>query len=364
MIYYLLFGYFSLLAIFCSINNEYKWKRNLTIISAIIIIFISGIRWKTGTDWEPYFKIFNNNLTFFELLSLPYETGFLLLNSLVKLFTNNYTLFLFTSVIIIVSTKYYTILKLSPYPLVALLANMSFYAADLFHVRQGFAISIVALSSLFIVKKKPLYFTLLVLLASSFHITALSFIPAYYIYNLKFKVSKVFTYLFIAFFVSLFIDISTLLLNIANYLFPFISEKIIRYTEMDFDVASDIPLWVRQTLGFTKRMFFIFIFISLSSKIKNDQFKGFLNIFIVSVFIFIILNEAHPTFKRIAMYYSFFEIILISYILVPFKLKSRIIIILLIILYCYSKYIYGFESNWPLFFPYESIFDTTFKYVY
>jgi len=334
------------------------------LLSAFVVILISGLRWKTGTDWNPYFNLFNDNQSWGDFFSVAYEHGYLFLNALVKQFTDDYTVLLFTIVIIVVGLKYSAISILSPYPLIAILINVSFYAGDMFNVRQGIAIAIVVFSAVFIVRKQFKSFLICVFIASSFHITAISFIFAYKLFYMKMDNSKIIAYLLLSFLSSLILNVGDLLLIVSDYIFPFISDKIGRYVVMDIHVASDIPLWLRQVLGFTKRFFIVLILLYLSTKIRDEKFKGFFNLFIVSVFLYIFLNDVHPVFKRLAMYYSFFEVILLSYIIIPFKGSSKFLILLLIIVYSYSKYIYGFQSNWNLFFPYENIFNNSFKYVY
>jgi len=346
----------------CKVSKNKKYL--LTVVLALLVIIISGIRWKTGTDWNPYFNLFNNNQTFTDFFSVLYEPGFLLVNGIVKHLSSDYTLLLFTIATIVIAVKYYAISVLSPFPLVSILINISFYAGDLFTVRQGIAIAFVAYSCVFITRKQFVYFVFTSFIAMSFHVTAIVFLPAYYIFHLEFNNRKIIMWLILSFIFSLVINVGELFIYLSTVIFPFAGDKIARLMVMDINVASDIPLWLRQTLGFSKRMFIVSALLLLSKKIRDNNFKGFLNLFVVSVFLYIFLNDLHPTFKRLGMYYSFFEVLLLPYFIVIFKGNSKIPILLLLILYCYAKYIYGFESNWDLFFPYEHIFDDSYKFVY
>jgi hypothetical protein len=367
VIYYFLFIFF-IIAGFTDLvyKNNKRLQFYFFIFFGFITILLASIRWKTGTDWDSYVRIYSANNTFSGYMDAYYEKGFLFINYLSKLIYDNYSFQLMFVVLFVVLFKYKAIYKLSPLPLISLLASFSFYAGDLFTVRQGIAIAITLYSTIYIYSYNKITFFLLVALASSFHITALFFLPAYYLYHLNISNKQLIYLVFISFLFSILIDFKEVLLSITQYLFPFIGNKIEIYLRMtEYSNLGDISTETRSIIGSIKRIFFFLIYIIIIKKsVQSDKFRGFLNLFVISILIFIILNPIHPTFNRLSMYYSIYEILLIPYILLSFKKYSKLVIYTIVILYCFMKLEYGFNQHRALFFPYETIFQSSFKQTY
>ena len=129
-----------------------KYIQYLLFIWCIILIFIAGLRVDTA-DYKAYVNLFNwtpdiidiimnNQWDFF--ISTREEKGYLLLNSLVKLFTDESS-FLFLIVATISISLYYKCIKAyAIYPLISLLIYFSFIycVKELAQIRQGIAIAI------------------------------------------------------------------------------------------------------------------------------------------------------------------------------------------------------------------------------
>lgn len=94
----------------------------------------------------------------------------------VVIITSFLTIFLLT-IVIYQYSKYYTLSFLLYIPF--------FYFFTLSGVRQGLALSISLMSFRFLKEKKFFKYLLVILLAASFHYTALVMIPAYFVLNIK-----------------------------------------------------------------------------------------------------------------------------------------------------------------------------------
>ena len=171
----------------CKVFNDTKGKL-ICILIGIQLFVISAIRVDTGFDFDDYKNIFLeiSNLSIKNFLTFPIEKGYELLNAIIAVFTQNFqwvviitsflTIFLLT-IVIYQYSKYYTLSFLLYIPF--------FYFFTLSGVRQGLALSISLMSFRFLKEKKFFKYLLVILLAASFHYTALVMIPAYFVLNIK-----------------------------------------------------------------------------------------------------------------------------------------------------------------------------------
>ncbi|CAJ1800245.1 hypothetical protein OPFLODJI_01360 [Aeromonas hydrophila] len=336
---------------------------------SLVLIFFSGIRWKTGTDWLPYEWFFTSNNSFSDFFSVPFEPLFVLLNFVIKYLANTYTLLLFAIAIITISIKVNFFLKYAYYPFFTFLCNASICALDLFTVRQGIAISVTLLATVFIIKKKPIWFCLTVVVAMGFHVTAIVFFLAYKIFHSTLSVKKIILSIMVLYVISHTINLMDVIKNIASIFSPTLFDKAVAYQELDLEAASNIPLWIRELLSFIKKFFFLILFSRLVTHKNVPCFyrcilRGFYNLFALSIFLSVLLGSLHPVFERFGMYFSLYEVLIIPLVPLMFTERSRIIVILGIFIYLFARFYYGFASHLDLFFPYETIFDVQYKEVY
>ena len=126
------------------------------------------------------------------LVTLKAEKGYILLNKLILIFTNNpFGLVLITSLIIL-SGYFYSIRKYSPLiALSILLYIMGPYVQSIYVLRQHIAMSILLFTYPFIINRQLYKFLIVVLLAFSIHQSAIVFLPVYFIYGIK-KIRTIF----------------------------------------------------------------------------------------------------------------------------------------------------------------------------
>ena len=92
---------YSILSFFTLLESRIK-KLSARCASSIYLYFLlfflilGGIRWNTGTDWDPYYLYFetNDNWRNFEFSGFEFENGYVLLNYLVKCISDSYSFFL------------------------------------------------------------------------------------------------------------------------------------------------------------------------------------------------------------------------------------------------------------------------------
>lgn len=181
-----------------------KDKRNgfICIGCFLILWLIQALRdVSIGIDLESYIPFFENSPSrgVFDYYNNNFEKGYQLFNSLIAIYlTDNPNVFLAivsTCTLIPVSVIFYR------YSRNVFISFTVYSALILYHfsfsgLRQALAIGIIVISYYFIVDRKPLWFTISVILAMFFHSSAVFFIVAYPLCNWIKMSNK--QYLFIA----------------------------------------------------------------------------------------------------------------------------------------------------------------------
>lgn len=188
----------ALLLVLFAILSDIKYFRDKKIFQFIFMMcgcgqlfYISAFRLNTGKDYAPYAR------TFIELLGKSttdvsnerMEKGYLMINKYIQIFTNRFqALFIVTSLIIIVFVGA-MLYKHCPNPSLGLLMFyfLGFYFNSMNFIRNMFAACIILFAYKYIRDKKFIQFTVIVLLASAFHLSALLILPFYFILNIKFN---------------------------------------------------------------------------------------------------------------------------------------------------------------------------------
>lgn len=208
--------------VFKSINNK-RYSINIDLVQIIPMIplsLIAGIRYDVGRDYMyTYVPVFNKVLSG-EMSEAWGDIGYTYLNLLVTFFTDDYAgIFILTSCLFIFFTFKAIYEESDNIPLsIFLLVCMGYYFCFMNGVRQMLATSILIFSIRYIRKRKKVSFIICVLLASLIHLSALIFIPIYYIYDLKLSKMKIMIAVLAAFILSnLLGKIVTVIIGFTKY---------------------------------------------------------------------------------------------------------------------------------------------------
>ncbi len=282
----------------------------------IIISFMVGFRYNVGVDWpgyKLYYLIIKNNVSIL-YDNQQWEFSYFWINKIIALLGLNYTA-MFTVVAFI---SWYFIFKSLDEKFVPLL--LFFIFADEFFfwsmngVRQFVSIAIFLYSINFIILKDFKRYILLILLASTFHTSALLLIPIYFIPYEKIWSPYVW---FVLFMCSLFIgNISAL----SDSLYPFFSNIVetfsmfkgyLSYFERGKFNASEVNLG----LGYAFRIivaFFIFYFSEKIVKEYPDSKIYFILFFIGAIAFNLVYN--YQLLGRINNYFLIMRPVVLSFI--------------------------------------------------
>lgn len=364
MYLYIIFTFLYLSALFFLFE---KHKSNILSHFIYFVIFIlSFIRWEIGTDWISYFYYYDsiNPLEYADLFSnyIEFEYGFEIMSRFVKMFSDSYTLFLFVQSLIIFLLFFQSIKIYSVNIPFTYLCLFSINFCNMFFVRQNIAVAITIYSIIYIYERKFLKFIICIFIASLFHTSSLLFVLSYFVWNIKLTKRNVFYYLiailFLCYFFILGID------KFANSsIFTRLASKIIFYIEVDKtnSFGSAYSPYVGFVRGNLYRIFQLFLIYSF---LKNEYFsnnilRGFVNIYILGVFVYIICFLISPGLIRFSLYFEIIQIFILPYLIFKFRnLYSRIILLLLFGFYLgfrLNGVIYNYTN---LYIPYKSIYST------
>lgn len=344
------FSISSVLLFFSQNVKNHKIDRVLMICSVLLPSIIAYERYNVGTDYGTYAIVYKNysELQISDFLNnteLLYSWGVFALSKLAyytfgtKMF---FGLFSFiTNYIFVVSLKQYNIKNRG---FTYLLFLLSFYPPSLNIMKQSLATVIVFWGLRYVYERKLLKYLIVVIVAITFHTTAIVAIPIYYIYNQSDKIWNFKT----LFWVFAFVIISTNILSILSSLSNVDFMNISRFSSYSYDAGTNNYTFIV--------VLFEFVVILLFQK-YYVRFDNKLNLLVVLVALGLCFSATgfFSTFiKRISSYYSSISIVLLLSLLPEIRFKGNNILIMRIavlsyyfILFMAYYYIYGFSDVFP-----------------
>ena len=351
---------FILLTIF-SAFEVYGLKKNAKtlffIILSSLLFFFSFIRWDTGTDWESYHTFFNYSTEWG--LEGEFEWGFTRLNEFVKIFFDNYTFLLF----IIASALFYfqssAILRFSPYPSFSLLFLWCIIFANIFFVRQALATVILFFSIRYIQEKKLLLFLMMVGLAMLFHRTSIVFIIAWWVYHLKLRPVVMIAGIGIS--LTLTVALSTLMATLGSVAGGSIQHKISFYLDSSGFTFGMENTSIAQIIikGFANKVFIFALALFFLKRLeeKGEEFRGYLNLYWVSILIYFSMVSISIVLVRLSIVYDMVAIVLIPIILINIeRLYVRFFLFLVFVCYLFLRLNLSLSSYPDSYIPFKTIF--------
>lgn len=116
-----------------------------------------------------------------------YERGYIIFNKVLYIFSKNAQFLLIVTAIITMAAIMWLIYKYSDSPLISVIVYLALpvFLINFSGVRQAIAVAITIFSFRFIKEKRLIPFILMVLLANTFHASAIIFLAAYPVYYVK-----------------------------------------------------------------------------------------------------------------------------------------------------------------------------------
>jgi hypothetical protein len=324
-----------LLTVSCIVEllNVKGYQKNAVriIVMTILTLFI-GLRFHTGADWGLYINYFYK---FAEIGNkTSWEIGYCILSKIIYyLFGNYYILqFLATFLFIYSLNKFYS--QNTEYPILAFTIFVFIYFISLFmaQVRQSIALSIVLLSTNYIFKKDFIKFSIMIVLACMFHISAIVAISLYFL-NVKWSKSVSLLIILIS---QIFYFFPDIVLKSLDIVVPFMPERIGHLAQ------SYLNSLFAKKAQFNTGLFYIgTVLISSASVLlpdeKDEKYCFFSNSLVVAVFI-MAMSNAMMILARFQSYFYVYGIVCIANLL-NIKIKNiqsnsfRLILVMSLILF-------------------------------
>lgn len=352
IIYLSIFFLLSVIIFFTIFNSRYL--KIFTIIASIIVILFESLRWKTGTDWNPYFLLFNNP----EIVTIN-EPLYYLLNYLVSFSFNSYTyLLLIISVCSIFSVinflKYFKLNSVFGI-LIYLSLTIGYWGMN----RQIFSLLCAFYMYKSIIEKNNILITLWFLIGVLFHN---SFILLFFF--LFFNYKNYFKYLF---FIILLIFILPSEIYLSQFIFKnfdFFLDKHTFYSDLEYGGNLFFTILRRTPISL---LIFYFILSSYFNQKMFDKSLFFFSYVYLSGFVLtLILYNILPVFvNRFSLYFMISEIFLVPYFYKRFNSNfSKLFFVVFFLCFYLFVFINNINYNKELYDPYISIFDNIDRIMY
>lgn len=344
MIYPILGLFIFILVLFeIFLKNKKLNKLNYYLV-LILLIFFAGLRDNVGTDWEAYYSFYKNKV-------YDVEYGYAFLNNLFSDLKVNYNIFLIILNLLSVILIFKYIKKNSKYVFIGILyffSNLYLYY-NFSGFRQAIAIALTSYSISFLLSNKKSLFVIFVILASTFHLTAIVFLLILIIPRERIKL-KYFILVISSFFLLTSIFLNELIEIVSTYTIKNADAYINIYNKSE----NIISLFVVGLLVRVSTLLAIYFFGRNFLESKNGYF--YTNIYIFGFLIFCFFYLLSPDIgTRLSSYFTIMDLILVGNLLFYNKKNSVRLIILLLFSFISFYKLFGYSVN--EFFIYKTIFN-------
>lgn len=312
-----------------------KIQNDSTIILFIMVLsVIAGTR-LIGYDFYSYQNIFQSTPSLFEYRrSDPsIELGFELMVSTVKLFSNNYHLFLFIFAAITYITAGVLFYKYSPYPIISfgMFICYAFCLQTMGQIRQPFAILLAYLLLIpLYLKRKRLWTSIVILLSAILLHKSLLFCFLFFIFNDKLLKPK-----HVLFYFSIAFTCFLLSSHVFNTILSLVPSNFYLYNVLNDYMTSKL-IQFTFSLGMLERVFMFAIVYYIAYKYKfyqnNNVLRLMINLYFMGVCIYFAFIKVAAEFATRGSFFYLYSIFIIIPILIkesPIKIKYFLLTIAL-----------------------------------
>jgi transmembrane protein EpsG len=300
----------------------------------VCLVIVSGLRSNIGDTFFYKHAFIRNNYSWSDI-SLKEDYGFTILQILLKKITNDPQLLIFITalitnvLIVIVLYKYARLFDLAIY----LYITTGAYLVSMNGIRQYLAASIIFFGTIFLIKGDLKKYFVCVLLAASFHQTALIVLVIYFIVRRKAWTHSTIIIIAIGIIFTAFFG------QLSNVLFSMIEDtQYGHYKDFQEGGANIIRVFINGLpliLAYLKKEELRTLWPPIDI-IVNMSIIGF---------VFMIISTQNWIFARFSIYFSLFNLILITWIIKLFNTKSQRVFYLSVIAFYFLYHVYEYASK-------------------
>jgi len=166
-------------------SNSILYQKFFLFLSWLVLFLVSALRWYVGTDYSGTYM--GNFYTIANGAPPYWDKGFYWLNKVIIYFTKDYAWLFAVTSLIITAIVFLAIKQYSVNIPISILMFVigGFYFTSFNIIRQWITIAIFLYSLRFIEQKKIIKYMVCVLIAATFHLSALVYLPIYFIGAVK-----------------------------------------------------------------------------------------------------------------------------------------------------------------------------------
>lgn len=266
----------------------------------IMLVFI-GLRGFVYTDFMNYYPFFNHldisDYIDVSALGNMYEPGFVLYSYICKLLFDNYFVWNFISAVIDLSLLYVFIKRYSPYHLlsVAIFIVMGFTALEFNVLRNAKAIFIFLLGLKYLESRNLKKYSLYILVAMTFHLSAIFYWPLYFILHKRWNRSLLLTIFIVGLIVCLTNNLFFVNFILDNVLVGFSDQEIKMFSNAFVDDGSRI------SIGLLERVItFLLMLYFYDKRISRNHCKQYVfsNMFVLFYMVWMFFSSMPTLLQR------------------------------------------------------------------
>lgn len=348
---------FFLLLLFTILEHKrrYNFNQALFVFSLLSIVLLESIKFDSGIDfWNTY-----NHYQFFKLNDTRYRYEFLY-KYLVYFFRNvlnfSYPFFLFFYYSVIYSLYYFSLNKITKYPITALLLVFACTVGLFGSNRQLLAIAIGFFAYIYFLKEKKILYLFFILIATFFHYSA--FIYVFLVFLDRRINHKIWI---VTLFALLLFNITGINFTIFNFVISnFAPEKIVNIIKgYNIGFAKMQSNYYMFIVGIVRRGLPIFLMIRYKNFLQDKSYYQLLLntlFFSLATYVFF-FGKLEYMSSRVSVYFIILEVIL--YVcLIPMmnKMGRKNIYLIFLLLFAGAEFArYVFVDSRP-FIPFKTLF--------
>lgn len=345
--YITLICFYGILALWYHFTNDATKRGKIALICGALFLTFFGFRGFCFYDWNTYYPEFQSIPASFSAQLYNgrwYEPGFTTLMVVCKNIYDSYHFLIFVCSLLntILFTRFlYKFIDNIPLGFVIFLCMGGLsIVTDL--LRNSIAIFIFMNALEYIISRKPIHYFTACLIASTFHISALLYLPLFFILHREwgrwsYAILFIIGNLILLFRIPVF---ATILSIISVFLDPTTKEHIDEYTRLLPSSSFQI------SIGYIERIFTGIMIFVFYNKLKSIQKSNiFINCMILFFLMFFMLSEFRTISLRMSMLFAFAYVpIWIDLIYCFAYQRNKICYVSFLCIYCLIK-IYSLSNN-------------------
>lgn len=317
-------------------------KKNSRIIAFLLMLFFIGLRGHLMTDFISYYPFFEHlpiitELSISDLDKLRFEPGFVIYSSIVKTIFPDYYAWVFVNTLLDLLVLYYISRKFCLSTALLFMVLLVYWGLEIEInlYRNSKAIMLFLLSLPYLLKRSIVPYMALNLLGCMFHISAIVYLPLYFVLDREIPKAWVwglFVFSNVVFFLG--VSLSSQLQGLTTFVDGILGSDELSTKATSWQESKSYGESYGFSLGYLERLFFFVLFTLQYQKLMAQRTTNrvFYNAFIIFYFLFHTLSPiSSEIMKRVSILFAVSYWFLISNFLCQLRLNHSFVFVILLL---------------------------------